>query len=73
MSATRPSLLRRLFGERPPARQDDFADMGTAIGLDFSLDQPPEPVELAGRDITRPTTGAGPGSARRWRPRWHPR
>lgn len=45
MSTTsRTSLLRRLIGlpaQRPAVLHDDACDMGTAIGLDYSLDQAP--------------------------------
>jgi hypothetical protein len=41
-NAAQPSLLRRLMGARAAARPEvDPADMGTAIGLDFCLDEPP--------------------------------
>ena len=40
----RTSLLRRLIGLGAPASDLDAADMGTAIGLDFVLDQDPLPV-----------------------------
>jgi hypothetical protein len=40
---SRTSLLRRLIGlpGRSAVHEDDAADMGTAIGLDYSLDQAP--------------------------------
>ena len=38
---SRTSLLQRLLGRSAPVRDEDPADMGTAIGLDFMLDQPP--------------------------------
>ncbi len=44
---TRPTTLRTLLARRPSPspRLADPADMGTCIGLEFSLDQPPaEPV-----------------------------
>lgn len=38
---TRPNLLRRLLGWTSAAPDDDdAADMGTAIGLEYVLDQP---------------------------------
>jgi hypothetical protein len=41
-NAAQPSLLRRLMGLRAtPAPEQDPADMGTAMGLDFCLDEPP--------------------------------
>jgi hypothetical protein len=36
-----PSMLARLFGRRPtPPREPEPADMGTAFGLDQTLDRP---------------------------------
>lgn len=47
-NAAQPSLLRRLMGARAaPAPEVDAADMGTAIGLDFSLDEPSPEVNAA--------------------------
>ena len=43
-NAAQPSLLRRLMGLPAPIPEIDPADMGTAIGLDFCLD---EAAELA--------------------------
>ncbi len=41
-NAAQPSLLRRLMGARAASMPEaDPADMGTAIGLDFCLDEPP--------------------------------
>jgi hypothetical protein len=41
-NAAQPSLLRRLMGARAVAMPEpDPADMGTAMGLDFCLDEPP--------------------------------
>ncbi|HEV8691407.1 MAG TPA: hypothetical protein VGQ91_13990 [Ideonella sp.] len=40
-NAAHPSLLRRLMGLPAPIPELDPADMGTAIGLDFCLDEPP--------------------------------
>jgi hypothetical protein len=52
---SRASLLRRLIGRRAPADDIDAADMGTAIGLDFILDQaPPPPPD---RDVDSVTPG----------------
>ncbi len=51
-NAAHPSLLRRLMGQKAPAApEQDPADMGTAIGLDFCLDEPPpEPRAAATPD-----------------------
>jgi len=48
-NAAHPSLLRRLMGlNAPPVAEQDPADMGTAMGLDFCLDEaPPEVVAAA--------------------------
>lgn len=48
-NAAQPSLLRRLMGRsaQPVAREIDPADMGTAMGLDFCLDEPPADVVAA--------------------------
>jgi len=48
-NAAQPSLLRRLMGLRPAEATPvvDPADMGTAIGLDFCLDEPPEEAPAA--------------------------
>ena len=48
-NAAQPSLLRRLMGLSPavPAAEIDPADMGTAMGLDFCLDEPPADVAAA--------------------------
>jgi hypothetical protein len=41
-NAAQPSLLRRLMGARVvTVPEADPADMGTAIGLDYCLDEPP--------------------------------
>jgi hypothetical protein len=47
--AAHPSLLRRLMGlsSAPPAAEVDPADMGTAMGLDYCLDEPPADVLVA--------------------------
>ncbi|MEK8033205.1 hypothetical protein AACH06_20490 [Ideonella sp. DXS29W] len=46
--AAQPSLLRRLIGRRTASVPDvDPADMGTAMGLDFCLDEPPADVVAA--------------------------
>lgn len=56
---SRPSLLRRLIGLPPrPVADDDAADMGTAMGLDFMLDQPPLKAEPP--RATRPRVVAWP-------------
>lgn len=47
-NAAHPSLLRRLMGlGATPAPELDPADMGTAMGLDFCLDEPPADVVAA--------------------------
>ncbi len=47
-NAAQPSLLRRLMGLRAaPVAEIDPADMGTAMGLDFCLDEPPPEVLAA--------------------------
>jgi hypothetical protein len=47
-NAAQPSLLRRLMGLRAaPAPEVDPADMGTAMGLDYCLDEPPAEVAVA--------------------------
>jgi hypothetical protein len=51
----RPSLLRRLMGLPAPRPEFDPADMGTAMGLDFMLDQPPlegEPARHGPMDVS---------------------
>lgn len=47
-NAAQPSLLRRLMGFRATAVPEvDPADMGTAMGLDYCLDEPPAEVVAA--------------------------
>lgn len=41
-NAARPNLLRRLMGLPAPVPECDPADMGTAMGLDFCLDESPQ-------------------------------
>ena len=51
------------FGKAAPAPDTDYADMGTAFGLDASLDTlpMPEPGSDARNDKSRPpSAGAGP-------------
>lgn len=56
-NAAQPSLLRRLMGLRAaPTRELDPADMGTAIGLDYCLDE-------AAADVAAATTLAQSGRA----------
>jgi len=56
-------LLCRLIGLGAPATGNDAADMGTAIGLDFVLDQAaPPPIDDASKN-------APPVSDRREPPR----
>lgn len=59
----RTSLLRRLIGMPSETPRQDPADMGTAIGLDYILDQPPLPEPGVSR-------ASKPGAARRnWLPK----
>lgn len=53
-NAAQPSLLRRLMGRssEPVVREVDPADMGTAMGLDFCLDEPPADV-VAGTSLAQ--------------------
>ena len=46
-TASRPTFLRRFAGAQQPPRVPDLADMGTAFGLDCSLDQADEPHQAA--------------------------
>jgi len=46
-NAAQPSLLRRLIGLPAPIPEADPADMGTAIGLDFCLDEEQPPAAAA--------------------------
>ena len=41
-SASRPAFLRRLVGASARSRKPDGGDMGTALGLDQSLEEDPE-------------------------------
>ncbi len=52
--------------ERPG---QDPADMGTVMGLEFSLDQAPAP---AGPQQGTPAGGDPGGRTRRWWPQWRP-
>jgi hypothetical protein len=59
-NAAQPSLLRRLMGAaavRPP--EIDPADMGTAIGLDFCLDEGPADPALTAAAPARLGTASG--------------
>lgn len=40
-------LFRRLLSRRTAAPMPDAADLGTCIGLEFSLDQPAAPTRAA--------------------------
>ncbi|MFZ2986426.1 hypothetical protein [Ideonella sp.] len=53
MSTPPKSLLRRLIGNQNSQPEFDAGDMGTAIGLEYSLDQPPLPAP----SIKLPATG----------------
>ena len=58
-NAAQPSLLRRLMGARAVAMPEaDPADMGTAIGLDFCLDEPP--VDAATGALAQVRPGSAP-------------
>lgn len=54
------------FGKAAPAPDTDYADMGTAFGLDASLDTLPMPESAdAGKEEGRlPSAGAGPSKRR---------
>jgi hypothetical protein len=53
-----PSLLRRLMGQKlPVVPERDPADMGTAIGLDFCLDEPPPEPSVAAAPHQAPPSG----------------
>ncbi len=55
------------FGKAAPAPDTDYADMGTAFGLDASMDTLPMPEERpdASKDKGRPPfAGAGPSRKR---------
>ncbi len=55
------SWLTRLRWQRlRPASQVDFADMGTAFGLDASMDSLPAAEPAAGMKRGRLTTGGAP-------------
>jgi len=58
-NAAQPSLLRRLMGLPAPIPEVDPADMGTAMGLDFCLDE----AELA-------PAATPPGRASLAQPSW---
>jgi hypothetical protein len=60
----RTNLLRRLIGMPAPAPRQDPADMGTAIGLDYCLDQSPLAEPMQARSETAPR-GTRIWSARR--------
>lgn len=64
-SPPRTSLLRRLIGAPAEAPQQDPADMGTAIGMDYVMDQPPLAEPL------RPRVPQD-ASRRSWLPRRRP-
>ena len=64
-SPPRTSLLRRLIGAPAEVPQQDPADMGTAIGMEYVMDQPPlvEPL---------PPRVPQDASRRSWLPRRRP-
>lgn len=64
-SPPRTSLLRRLIGAPADVPQQDPADMGTAIGMEYVMDQPP----LVEPSRPRQTQDA---SRRSWLPRRRP-
>ena len=58
-NAAQPSLLRRLMGARAVALPEaDPADMGTAIGLEYCLDEPP--VDAPNGALAQARHGAAP-------------
>ena len=59
-----PSLLQRWTRRRAAARTDDFADYGTAFGLDLTL--------AASSDDSRSAASQAPASAGWWA-RWRHR
>ena len=65
-NAAPPSLLRRLMGARVASMPEvDPADMGTAIGLDFCLDEPPLEAVAAASISPAGRAGAPEGWLRR--------
>jgi hypothetical protein len=64
---SRPSLLRRLIGLPSAEPEEDAADMGTAIGLDFSMDQASASLDEGRPDFPKS------GSSRPARPGWRTR
>ena len=63
-NAAQPSLLRRLMGARAVSLPEpDPADMGTAMGLDFCLDEPP--VDATSGGVAPARQGAPAGWLRR--------
>ena len=64
MSASqRPSFLRRLMARATPTVDDDGGDMGTAIGMDYALDQPPLSALAGGPGGAEPGEGRKPQGA----------
>jgi hypothetical protein len=55
------------FGKAAPAKDSDYADMGTAFGLDASMDTLPMPAEPAAADkqVGRLPPGDGGRRAKR--------
>ena len=67
-TAPRAPFLRRVTGALRPPVEPDLADMGTAVALDFTLDQPEDDALSASvlpgaTSVRPPATG---GSWRRW-------
>ncbi|MFT3954328.1 MAG: hypothetical protein QM722_08045 [Piscinibacter sp.] len=55
------------FGKAAPAPDTDYADMGTAFGLDASMDTLPMPDERSASSIDKgraPSAGAAPAKKR---------
>lgn len=52
----RPSFLRRLMGQPAPVQEVDAADMGTAFGMDYCLDQ--DAMEARASGLSAPSSPA---------------
>lgn len=65
--ANRPGLLRRWMGAAAPAHEADPADMGTVMGLEFTLDE--TPAGSAPQAAHRPPEGASRRSGPWWQRR----
>lgn len=61
-----PSMLERLFGRRPPRpREPEPADLGTAFGLEQTLDQPEWSEPQAAPSRAYPWLPGRPGTTAR--------